>query len=311
VILSIMQGSLAVVSGVPGLGSSVKNHHNNSSLLTLWDGGGDKQRGDGGDDCGAGGDDCDAGIDGSLDKPSVRTRLRKLFSFRIRIKSDNPSCKYSTVQLPKVSVKRSSSVVSSLHRYRERLSQAALSEEKLHTSKTSDRTGDTTPISHSSSYHPQYMKYQSSHNQEQQCQERLPLSEDILHSCHELVCTHNGQECVGRCKRRNISKATQTETGELDAVSDDKEYDYVYSNFVSPAVAIHTEGEIEENMYEEIVPKNRKVRRSKSLIFPTRHRTRNQPEDNYMRPQDIKQNLFSLFHHHRRKESRNVRFDIE
>ena len=36
---------------------------------------------------------------------------------------------------------------------------------------------------------------------------------------------------------------------------------------------INTEKD-DENLYEEIVPKDRKVGRSKSLIFPARHRKR-------------------------------------
>ena len=46
---------------------------------------------------------------------------------------------------------------------------------------------------------------------------------------------------------------------------------------MSPAMIIKAEKD-DENLYEEIVPRDRKVGRSKSLFFPTRQKKRDQIE---------------------------------
>jgi len=290
VILTSMQGS--VVSGVPGLGSSVPNHHKNSSLLRLWEVGGEecgeKHR------CG--------------DKHSVRRRLGKFFSFRRKTKPENPSPKYSDVKLPKVSVKRSSSVVASL--YRNKVSQGSCQEEMqdqeekpfcssscylIHARKTS-------AISDTSHHDPAQIIHNHSYDGQ-------------VHDHHEQFSSQHQEEC----RKILRSKATQTETDKLENVCDEKDYDYVYSNFMSPAMIINAEKD-DENLYEEIVPRDRKVGRSKSLLFPVWQRKRDQldvpdcnmmEQDNYMRPQTMKQNLGRIIQHQRSKEYKNVTFNID
>ena len=84
------------VSGVPGLGCSVPQRCEASSVVKLWEEGSDKIK----------------------EKLTVSDKLVKFFSFR-RKKSaqhDLSSSKYSSVSLPKVSVRRSVSAVTTSHR---------------------------------------------------------------------------------------------------------------------------------------------------------------------------------------------------
>ena len=214
-ILNSMQGDSlgSVVSGVPGLGSSVQNHHNNSSLLRLWE--------VCGEECGEVprcGEKHRCG-----DKHSVRQRLGKFFSFRRKTKPENS--KYSDVKLPKVSVKRSSSVVASLHRNKVSQGQSSNSngwqqdnkgkEEKLLCNSSSDlvHARKTSAISDTSHHDPVQIIYDD-------------LPDGRVHNGHFSSLQH--QNYAEKWKVSLKSKATQTEKDILENVCDDKDYDYVY-----------------------------------------------------------------------------------
>jgi len=68
----------------------------------------------------------------------------------------------------------------------------------------------------------------------------------------------------------NKSQATQTD---MVTNNNNEDYDYVYSNWISPAMIIKLAEQLKddgeektENVYEEIVPKERNLGRSKSLL---------------------------------------------
>ena len=87
------------VSGVPGLGCSVSKYYTSSSVLKLWEEEREQQ-------------------DQKEKKPGFSDKLVKFFSLRRKkteVKAVSPS-KYSSVSLPKVSVRRSASAVTASNR---------------------------------------------------------------------------------------------------------------------------------------------------------------------------------------------------
>merc|ERR1711892_152573 len=81
------------------------------------------------------------------------------------------------------------------------------------------------------------------------------------------------------------SQATQTEKDIIEDKKDEEDYDYVYSNFISPAMLIKlveqlekTEDKKVENIYEEIIPMEKKIVRSNSLFFSISQGRREQME---------------------------------
>jgi len=121
--------------------------------------------------------------------------------------------------------------------------------------------------------------------------------------------------------KNNKHQATQTDIGTGTNIED---YDYVYSNWISPAMLIKLTGDLEDddenddtnNVYEEINVKETKIGRSNSLFTQgqTEHiklyrlREQEQGKDNYIRPQTIKQELMKKIQGQRNTKSKNVTF---
>jgi hypothetical protein len=253
------------VSGVPGLGCSV-SQGSTDSVMKLWEEGSDEIK----------------------DKLTVSDRLVKFFSFR-RKKCAQPalsSSKYSSVSLPKVSVRRSVSVVTASHRTKVFSGFGDESCQNIHIINSKSN------IRRVFSFHNEKMKEKVDlHSVSKTSTQNLPSTREIYlpssnvgNSGHRKLLRRSEKGNViernvnERNKVTNICQATQT-----DMFENDKDYDYVYrwailnnkshvlililSNHISPAILIKLSEQLEEkNIYEEIISKDRKIGRANSLF---------------------------------------------
>jgi len=309
------------VSGVPGLGCSVENCYKYSSALKLWEKESDELE-----------------KKNEEEKVSISDKIVKFFSFR-RKKNDQQtvsSSKYSSVSLPKVSVRRSVSAVTTSnrtkvkHRSSDENSQnliipssksnirrsVSLQREKK---KEREREQETCVRKNSIESHKKLLRRSETVNFEKNSPNvnflRLPPNDQK--SAHQKL-FRSSQTKQQQCKNDTLKKCQATQTDISDELKEEKDYDYVYSNSISPAMLIKLSENLEENeegdenIYEEIIPEDREMTRYNSLFLSISQGRREQLEmyrflgweldmeinngdkmvkDNYIKPQAIKAEL--------------------
>jgi len=116
-------------------------------------------------------------------------------------------------------------------------------------------------------------------------------------------------------------KSTKSQSTQTDLATNEshEDYDYVYSNWISPAMLIKIAEQFEvsnepdntDNIYEEICPKVGRVYRSNSLF---NHGSKEELErnfgdkDNYIRPQAMKEGIVKKIQIQKTNESKTVTF---
>jgi len=238
------------VSGVPGLGCSVHNSVQSSSLLKLWE---------------------LENENNEKEKKSFTEKMMQMFSFRKKKpnqdhgSSTNPS---SSISLPKVSIRRS--VSASSNRRKTTASSSERSKSNISRSvslqvtknKQTQETPSGTLIIPST--------YQGSH-----LSTRTSLE---LHKREQRSTKKNID------KKNTIQTSQYTQTDIIEEERDEEVYDYVYSNFITPAMIIKLSDNVEEkemedtniyedrdtedtNIYEEIVPEETKKMTNSNPLF--------------------------------------------
>jgi len=323
-----MQGSpWSGTSGVPGLGYSVPNHVNNTKSMKSWD----------------------ESMKEGNEKATLSDKISKLFSFSRRkndqLTNSSVSDAFFSVALPKVSVRRSVSSVAVSHRAKVITNSG---DEKC---QSLQKTNKNISIKRSVSL---FKEFGSTEKQkEKKCFSESYLKAGIIQTCPGRVpilplqlisegkASENNtlQRRVGRCNESGLlkSQATQTEAEIIEEVKDEDDYDYAYSNFMSPAMLIRLVEELEQrekeevvNIYEEIIPKERKIGRSKSLLSPMSQSRREHRltefemeqemnkanKDNYIHPQAVKKQLETeisenLCNKRKSREVKSVTFNVD
>jgi len=282
------------VSGVPGLGCSLKNCYKYSSVLKLWEEGKDDQE------------------NVMKKKSSLGGKIVKLLSFR-RNKSVQETTSPS-VSLPKVTVRRSVSEVKASNQIKVNHSGSSKCCENIiiPNNKSNIRSCEScdTDIIPSSNRTIKRSKSLQSEKKKKIERKGIPLEQSLGRSkpvnivkdspsvtfpClalphitygksahRKLLKTSSTQhQPVGTLDkdREDVKKCQATQTDILDEVIEEKEYDYVYSNFVTPAMLIKLSEEDEnENIYEEINHQDRKMPKHDSLFFSISQGRREQLE---------------------------------
>jgi len=155
----------------------------------------------------------------------------------------------------------------------------------------------------------------------------------VRESENEMICDYVAQNSEGTqadLKNNNKSQATQTDKVHNN---NNEDYDYVYSNWISPAMIIKLAEQLQDdceedadNIYEEINPKERNVGPSNCLLDMNRNQllakkladldirqekntSIDEDEDNYIRPQTIKKEIEKKIQKQKSKGSKNVTFN--
>jgi len=268
------------VSGVPGLGCSVSNQYNNTALLRLWE----------------------EGEEEGNTKKSFSQKIAKFFSFRSSKVAEKISC------VPQTPVRRSLSAVTVSQRRKVQSSSADT--EDIHDKNKIKRSVSLVKVK----------------NCKVENEKALAKESDF----YELISNDAAQarphfEGVQEDLRiYNKSQATQTD---IVTNNNNEDYDYVYSNWISPAMIIKLAEQLKDddedttdNVYEEIVPKERNLGRSNSLLDMDRNQLlakrltdldmekekntlTEEDEDNYIRPQTIKEEIVQKIQRSKRNKS--------
>jgi len=262
-----MEGSTwSGISGVPGLGYSVPAYCNSYNTLHLWEEGSEK----------------------SSDKITMSDKIAKFFSFR-RKKTDQPiaSSLSSHLTLPKVPVQGSASTV------------AVSNRAKVFPCSGDEKCQKLANINSKSN-----IKRSVSLFKERKCeveQKKKKLCSEILNnSVFSNTCLKTvplpplqlpsermsnsyssfppKEKITNKTNKVNLkSQATQTETDIIENIKDEDDNDYAYSNWISPPMLIKLVEQLElkedkkvENVYEEIIPREKKIGRSNSLFLSKR-----------------------------------------
>jgi len=328
------------VSGVPGLGCSVENCYKYSSALKLWEKESDELE-----------------KKNEEEKVSISDKIVKFFSFR-RKKNDQQtvySSKYSSVSLPKVSVRRSVSAVTTSNRTKVK-------------HRSSDESSQNLIIPSSKSNIRRSVSLQREKKKEREREQETCVRKNSVGSQKQLrrsetlnfvknspninflnLSPSDGKSTHQKLFRSSLTKQPQdkndtlkkcqaTQTDITDELKEEKDYYYVYSNSISPAMLIRLSENLEkdeENIYEEIIPGDREMTRYNSLFLSISQGRREQLEmyrflgweldmedkmdkmvkDNYIKPQAIKAELDKKIIQHnnslrrkKTKENKNVTF---
>jgi len=295
------------VSGVPGLGCSVSTHHRHSSLHRLWEEGAEDKR---------------------TKNQSFTGKIAKFF----KSKSTKPaelitsdSAMHCSESVSKMPVKRSLSAATASQR------------KKVLPSSDNENVNIITCKSN--------IKRSVSLFKEKDCQvkkgNRIIFSKksdseifskqtlsksESPHQLKNEVCLSTFTT-ITKDLHTSKSQATQTD---IITSKPDEDYDYVYSNWISPAMLIKLAEQLKvddeddntDNVYEEIIPKERKVGRSNSLFNQGRKEKLSvnrmtewkmedgKFNDNYIKPQAIKQVFATEIQKQKNKASKNVTFRV-
>ena len=208
------------MSGVPGLGCSVENCYKYSSALKLWE---------------------EESDDIEEEKVSISDRIVKFFSFR-RKKNDQQtiySSKYSSVSLPKVSVRRSVSAVTTSNRTKVK-------------HRSSDESSQNLIIPSSKSNIRRSVSLQREKKKEREREQEICVRKNSVGSHKKLLRRSETlnfeknspnvnflslppsdgksahQKLHKQDKKDTLKKCQATQTDITDELEEEKDYDYVY-----------------------------------------------------------------------------------
>jgi len=343
-----MEGGIswAGVSGVPGLGCSVHSYAKYTSMWKLWE------------------QDNEAlENENNKKKKTFRDKIGRILNIRRKQTELEPVC----LSLPKVSIKRSMSAVSSNRRKTQQVecehsknsgSQISRSV-SLHRGSKKEMARDQQFLARC-----EYIETPSAvnrcqvrdvyplliRNQKYDHQTLIRTSSTLDHQFTIKPLTKpykDRQDASRKCQATQtdiLEECQATHTDILEEVTDEQEYDYVYSDLLNPAMTIKHCANLDEkdkedtNIYEEIVVGdrvlNKKMTHTHNRILISSEEELEKyrfagwdvdrrvhsgeminkiEKDNYIKQQDIKKDLKEniLLNKKKTKENKNVTFSID